>query len=87
MSVNDSITLNDELILANASGASFIAILPPIASSVGKKIIIIKIDSSANTVTLDGNAAEIISGELTQVMAAQWTALTVVCDGTQWYLM
>ncbi len=63
--------------------------LPPVASvsssTVTKVYTIIKIDSSANTVTVQGNGTETIDGSNTKVISAQYGGLMVYGNGTAWY--
>lgn len=79
--------VDDGVILANAAGGAFSVTLPPVASSSGKRLVIKKIDSSGNAVTVQANAAEIIDGVNTQVISAQYTTIAVICDGSAWYLV
>jgi hypothetical protein len=47
---------------------------------------IIKTDSSANAVTVDGNGSETISGALTLVIGVQYSGYEIACDGTGWHI-
>ena len=83
-------TLADEFmrtILVDASGANRTITLPTAASAKWRKYIIKKIDASANTVTIDADAAETIDGALTQVLAAQYDFIEIQSDGTQWWIV
>jgi hypothetical protein len=53
----------------------------------GVRFYIKKIDSSANAVTIDGNGSETIDGSATQVIVTQNVCLTVVSDGTEWWIV
>ena len=77
---------NNEFIKADASGGAFTITLPAASASQDNRITIKKTDVSVNTVTVDGNAAETIDGQLTQTLTSQWDSLTVVCDGANWYI-
>ena len=46
-----------------------------------------KIDASANTVTIDADAGELIDGVLTQVLTTQWQAVRIQSDGTGWIII
>lgn len=39
------------------------------------------------TITIDGHASETIDGSLTQTIAAQYTSLTLLCDGSGWVIV
>lgn len=61
--------------------------LPAVADSAGRTIEVKKIDSSANAVTVDGNGAEEIDGETTQIIIAQYDAMLILCDGSDWHII
>lgn len=75
---------NEYAIRCDATGGAFTITLPVAASSVGRIYSIKKIDSSANAITVDGNASETIDGQTTQILSAQYDAITIMCDGTTW---
>jgi len=77
-------TSADYVILVNAAGAPVSISLPAAASNVGRRYIIKKIDSTANVVTIDPNAAELLDGAATQDLLRQYEVLDIVCDGTGW---
>lgn len=72
-------------ILCNAASAGFTVNLPA-AATVGNgfEVTVKKTDSSANAVTIDGNASETIDGATTVAITNQFGARTLVCDGTNW---
>lgn len=78
-------TQEDDIILCSASGGAWTLTLPAAAASKGKVYRIIKTDSSANAVTVDGNGAETIDGATTTALNAQYNSLTITCDGSAWY--
>lgn len=55
----------------------------------GRVYTILKTDASANTVTIDGNAAETIDGAATVVLGGNVgrSRLTITCDGTNWRIL
>lgn len=73
-----TLTLNDHAATFDASGAARTATLPALSTvNPGQEYIVIKIDSSANALTLDGNAAETINGAANISTTTQWSALRV----------
>lgn len=46
-----------------------------------------KIDSTANTVTLDPAGSATIDGQLTQVLSTQYDNITIQWDGTNWHIL
>lgn len=74
-------------ILCNCAGGAITLNLPAAASSEGVGYTIKKIDSSANTVTIDGNGGETIDDQTMQTIGFQYTSLQIVCDGTEWWII
>ena len=68
----------------DATGAVTIN-LPAAASSTGRILHIKKIGNSYN-VTLDGNASETIDDSTTQTISTQYDSVTIMCDGTAWWI-
>lgn len=69
------------------TGASTITItLPTTASSAGRSITVVKVDSGAGSVTISP-ATGLISGAASSSLTAQYDTLTAFCDGTAWYII
>jgi len=79
-------TLQDEdfMVRVDASGGVKTMTLPTAVGRDGKLFIIKKTDTSANAVTVDGDAAETIDGATTFDLTALNDALAIVSDGTNW---
>lgn len=75
------------LILADATAGAITIDLPFAASMLGKTLDVKKIDSSPNSVTLDGDGVETIDDSLTQVLTTQYDAITILSDGSVWYII
>ena len=71
----------------DASGAAKVITLPAAASNTGRSYNISKRDSSANTVTIDANAAELINDAATVVISTQYDSYTIQSDGTGWWVI
>jgi hypothetical protein len=82
----DYTAITNDFIAVDTTVATRTITLPLASSSIGIEINISKIDASANDVIIDGNGAELINGELTQTITAQWTNITVVSVGTYWII-
>ena len=80
-------TATDYTIMCNASGGSFTITLPAAASHADRIYHIKKIDSSANTVTVDGNASETIDDGLTAILTVQYESITIQSDGSEWWIL
>jgi len=72
----------EEYIFCDATSAAIVITLPAVSKKL--KYTIKKIDSSANLVTVSGNASETIDGELTQVLTTQYDVISVVGTATGW---
>jgi hypothetical protein len=77
----------DYVILGNCVDGVLTVNLPASASSSGQQYKIKKIDSSANAITIDGNASETIDGATTKVISVQYDSVTIVCDGSNWHIV
>ncbi len=86
-SANYPVVATDLVILGDASGGAITITLPLVASSLGKTVVVKKIDSSANAVKIDGNGAETIDGAADFDLLLQDEVAAVVCDGTEWWLV
>lgn len=75
-------TATDNYILCDASSGQITITLP--AATSGKILHIKKTDSSGNNVIIDGNGSETIDDELTKIITAQYTAIAIVSDGSNW---
>lgn len=78
---------NDGTILVDASGGNVTVTLPAAASFPGRILVVKKIDSSGNSVTIDGNASETIDGSLTKSTSTQWTTYMVQSNGTSIFII
>lgn len=76
---------NTAVIFADATSGAFTVTLPAVVA--GAKVTVKKIDSSANVVTVDGAGTDTIDGSLTQPLAVQYSSLTLVSDGTEWWII
>jgi hypothetical protein len=84
---NYTATLGDDVILCDATGGVFTITLPAAASSTGLCLKIKKTDSSANAITIDGNAAETIDGATTASLSLRYQWIEIACDGSNWHIV
>lgn len=81
-------TENKRLFLCDATSGSFTITLPAAASAgSGFTVSVQKVDSSANTVTIDADGSETINGAANYVLSSQYQIATLVCTGTAWVLL
>jgi len=80
-------TVSDYTILVTCSIADIIITLPAAANNTGRVYNIKKMDATAWTVIVDGNAGELIDGAATATLTVQYEAITIQCDGTGWWVL
>ena len=75
------------LYAADATGGAFIITLPAAADAGdGFELSVIKVDNTANTVTVDADGSETINGNSDYDLPTQYATVTLRCDGTTWYV-
>lgn len=84
---NYTVQLFDNVILGDATGGALMFTLPSAASATGQVFFFKKIDASVNVVTVKGNLTELIDGSNTFLITTQYASVTVVSDGTQWWII
>lgn len=82
-----TVVVTDRTLLIDATAGNKTVTLPTAATSKWRILTVKKIDSSGNTVTIDGNGAETIDGALTKVIEFQYNSFTVQSDGTEWWVL
>lgn len=81
------ITDRNKMLLCDASGGAFDeTLLPAATAGDGFSVTIVKSDSSANAVTVEGDGSETISGALTYVLSNEGDAIMLSCDGANWFI-
>jgi hypothetical protein len=75
-------TIADDVILCNGT---FTVTLPTASSASGVKLNIKNIGTGA--ITIDGNSAETIDGAATQTISVQYNSLTIISNGSAWYVI
>jgi hypothetical protein len=81
---NAAQTSGRHVLLCDASGGNVTVNLPAIATT-NAEFLVKKTDSSANTVTVDGNSGETIDGGTTAVLLAQYAAIDlVIASASAW---
>ncbi|RWW96753.1 autotransporter outer membrane beta-barrel domain-containing protein [Flavobacterium cerinum] len=84
-SANYAAAAADETILVNAAGGTVIVTLPS-APTVGKKYNVKKVDSTANTVTVNGNGHN-IDGTATISGTLPYQGWVMQYDGSNWFII
>lgn len=69
-----------DLVRCDATGGAFAITIPSASNLIGQQsIIVVKIDSSANAVTLTAT----ISGSSNPTLSSQWSSMTIESTGTE----
>jgi hypothetical protein len=76
-----------EVIIADATSGAITVNLPDAAGNTGRRYSIKKVDATANLVTIDGDGGDTIDGQTTKVLSDQYDSVTVVSDGTNWFII
>ena len=82
-----TITANDTVIIANAASNNVTVTLPTASTVTGYRYYIKRKDSSANVVTVTRSGSDVIDGASSQTLDQQYTSMTVVSDGANWYII
>ena len=77
--------LSDYVILCDASSGSFTIALSSTTRRIGKTYVIKKIDSSRNSVTIAGIGT--IDGNPTLLISTPYDSVTIVSNGTDWFII
>ena len=83
---NTTLTNTSTSVLVNATGGAVTITLPTAIGS-NYQYTVKKIDSSANTVTVNTTSAQTIDGASTQVISGQYNSMTVKSDNNNWYII
>jgi hypothetical protein len=70
----------------DTAGSTVTITLPAASGLEGREYNIKKLGSTANVI-VDGNGAETIDGATTATLTTQYESITVVCDGTSWWII
>lgn len=87
VSANTTLDVTHFTVLVDASGGAKTITLPAASGALRRIYNIKKTDSSANVVTIDGNASETIDGALTVLLNTQYDVVRIQCDSSNWYII
>jgi hypothetical protein len=71
----------EQVIMADATGGNIVITLPPSTIIRRSSRYVKKIDSSANTVTVNGYGSDTIDGAASEVLSNQWDSVTLLPNG------
>lgn len=82
---NYTVTASDDVIICGAGNETFTITLLAVASSANKVYHIKNVGTG--TITVDGNGAETIDGGVTATLLNQFECISIICDGTEWWII
>lgn len=82
-----TITATDSVILADATSAAFTLTLPTAVGVAGRYYTVKKVDGTANAIGLATTASQTIDNSPTRGITIPYDALTVISDGSNWFLI
>lgn len=83
--VSTTSTLSNDVNLCSGGAGGITVTLPSVAD--GKMISIKKVDSAAGTVTIQRGGTANIDGATTKALYYQYESMTLVSDGTDWFIV
>lgn len=81
-----TVLASDSTVLCDASGAAFTVTLQASAGNSGRVVSVTKTDSSTNAVIVATTGGETINGSSSIQITRQWASVTLVADGSNWFL-
>jgi len=82
-----TVLADDKLIVVDCTIGDITVNVPAAADNDKRTLYFKKIDSTENKMIIDPNGTEKIDGETTQEMWAQYEAISIVSNGTEWWIV
>lgn len=79
-----TVQTEDHTVLASATGAAFTISLPAVSPKAYRVVVIKKIDSGSNEVTIDAYGSQTIDGAATYALARQYQSVELHSNGSSW---
>ncbi len=83
----DNSATNGVTYFVTTGSSNYTVNLPAAAGASGQVLEIVKSDSGTGTVIVDASGAETIDGSTTKTLYAQYEAIRIRCDGTEWKII
>jgi hypothetical protein len=77
----------DVVVFADATSGNVTITLPTASSNSGYRFYVKRVDGSGNTCALARSGSDTIDGQTSVSLALQYTSITVVSSGTDWYII
>jgi hypothetical protein len=82
-----TISTTDTVIFANAASGAVTITLPLASGATGYRFYVKRTDSSANACAVGISGSDTIDGQSNITLSAQYMSLTLVSDGSAWYII
>lgn len=82
-----TISNTDTVVIADATSNGVTVTLPVASTVTGYRYYVKRKDGTANTVSIARSGSDTIDGATSQTLNAQYTSVTVVSDGSNWYII
>ena len=80
-------TVASEVVLCNMALGPVTVVLPPATTNKDAIIVVKKLGSSPNVVTIDGSGSETIDNNQTVTIRAKNNSYTLICNGAKWFII
>lgn len=84
---NYTLSSTDTVIFADATSGNVTITLPTASSIAGYRFYIKRVDGSGNTCSVARSGSDTIDGQTSVSLPQQYTSLTLVSDGSAWYII
>lgn len=84
---NYTVTNTDTVVFADATGGNTTITLPAASGVSGYRFYIKRVDGSSNTVTVARTGSDTIDGATSLSLDIRYMSITVVSDGSNWYIL
>lgn len=84
---SDTLDETNHIVLCDCTSNAITVNLPTAVGIDGRVYHVKKVDSTGNTVTIDGSSAQTIDGDLTQIIDTQYDSIMIVSDGSNWLIL
>lgn len=85
--IDYTVTGTDVVILANAASTNVTITLPLASSFPGYRFFVKRIDNSANTCQIARSGSDTIDGDTSITLTVQYLSMTLVSNGSAWYII
>lgn len=86
ITASETIKDDDYFLVVDATTAPVTLTLPPAKGNTGREISVKKVDFTGNAMTLAADGTDLIDWAATKATTTSLTCITVICDGTYWWV-